>query len=123
MISSNVTFLYYEDYNQAIPFFENTLELELVMDQGFARVYKVTESSFLGMVRKEHRNKANDTLYSFTVDDVQSYYDIFNTKDVHRLSKITHFKDIPLKSFFFEDFEGHHFEIQQFLKKEDKELF
>lgn len=123
MITSNVTFLYYEDFKKAITFFEDTLELEMVMDQGFARVYKVTESSFLGMVTKEVRNQSNDTLYSFTVDDVKKYYEQYKTKDVCHLSEITHFKEIPLQSFFFEDFEGHHFEIQEFLKKEDKEVF
>lgn len=122
MITSNVTFLYYEDFDRAISFFEDILELELVMDQGFARIYKVTESSFLGMVLKENRKTENDTLYSFTVDDVYHYYDLYQKKNLQSLSEIKHFKNIPLKSFFFDDFEGHHFEIQEFLKKEDKEL-
>lgn len=123
MISSNVTFLYYEDYDKAITFFEEVLNLKLIMDQHFARVYEVTKSSFLGMVKKETRIQTNDTLYSFTVDDVDLYFKLYSSKDVHYLSKMNHFKDIPLKSFFFEDFEGHKFEIQEFLKKEDKELF
>lgn len=123
MITSNVTFLYYEDYKKAITFFEEVLKLKLIMDQDFARVYEVTKTSFLGMVKKEKRIKTNDTLYSFTVDDVDLYYDLYSSKDIYNLSKMNHFKDIPLKSFFFEDFEGHQFEIQEFLKKEDKEVF
>lgn len=122
MISSSITFLYYEDFLRGVSFFEEVLELSLVMDQGFARVYKVTETSFLGMVKKEKREKANDTLFSFTVDDVDAYYDCFKKKDVLNLTEIIEF-DIPLKSFFFEDFEGHKFEIQEFVKKEDKLLF
>lgn len=123
MITSNVTFLYYSNLSKAKEFVEETLELPLVMDQGFALVYQVTDTSFLGIVSKESRDEINDTLYSFTVDDVYKYYDLYKNKKVKNMTEIKHFKNIPLKSFFFEDFDGHQFEIQEFLKKEDKELF
>lgn len=122
MISSSITFLYYENFEKGVLFFEDVLELSLVMDQGFARVYRVTDSSFLGIVTKEKREYLNDTLFSFTVDNVEAYYEKFKEKEVCNLSELIIF-DIPLKSFFFEDFEGHKFEVQEFLKKEDKLLF
>ncbi len=123
MITSNITFLYYKNLDEAIRFFEDTLELTMVMDQGFARVYKVTETSFLGMVKTKEEASENDTLFSFTVDDVEAYYQIFKGKNVKNLTEMNYFKDIPLKSFFFEDFSNHRFEIQEFLKKEDKITF
>jgi hypothetical protein len=122
MISSNITFLYYNDLNKASSFVEEVLSLPIVMNQGFAKIYRVTPSSFLGIVKKENREEQCDTLFSFTVDDVEYYHQIFKKKNVNHLTDIISF-DIPLKSFFFEDFEGHRFEYQQFIKKEDKELF
>ena len=50
--SSAITFLYYEDFTYGTNFIENVLKLDLVMDQGFARVYQVNQKAFLGIVQK-----------------------------------------------------------------------
>lgn len=125
--SSAITFLYYEDYDKAKEFYEDILKLELVMDQGFAAVYKINENSFIGCVKKQEgsidgSNKGG-ALISLTVDNVDELYPIFQTYNLPFISKLKVIERIPLKSFFFKDFEGYDFEIQEFIKKEDKELF
>ena len=125
--SSQITFLYYDDMEKANLFFETILGLELVMDQGFAKVYETTNNSFIGSVEKregsiDSSNKGG-ALFSLTVDDVIPYYEHIKKFDLPYLSEVEVIDNIPLKSFFFKDFEGYDFEIQEFLKKSDKELF
>ena len=118
--SSAITFLYYEDFSYGTNFIENVLQLELVMDQGFARVYEVNQKAFLGIVEKRDGNLVSgSTLFSLTTADVESELRRVEQLEVQNLTELEHFESIPLKSFFFDDIEGHKFEIQQFLKEED----
>lgn len=125
--SSSITFLYYKDFEKAKSFYEDILKLELVMDQGFAVVYKINDSSFVGAVASnegsiDSSNKGG-TLISLTVSNVEELYADFKDYDLPYISELKVIERIPLKSFFFKDFEGYDFEIQEFIKKEDKELF
>ena len=49
-ISSQITFLYFDDLISVIPFFEKTLNLELVTKQDAARIYRMAGSAFIGIV-------------------------------------------------------------------------
>ncbi len=117
--TSAITFLYYEDFNYGMHF-EDVLGLKLVMNQDFARVYDVNQKAFLGMVKKKaHDEASGNTLFSLTTKDVDAAYKRVRQLEVYNLTEVMHFESIPLKSFFFEDKEGHKFEIQQFLDKDD----
>lgn len=118
--SSAITFLSYEDFSYGINFIENVLQLDLVLDQGFARVYGVNQKAFLGIVQKRDNDEVSgSTLFSLSTRNVESEYKRVRQLRVYNLTEIKHFESIPLKSFFFDDIEGHKFEIQQFLNEED----
>ena len=118
--SSAITFLYYEDFAYGQSFIENVLELNLTMDQEFARVYEVNQKAFLGIVRKrDDSGVSGSTLFSLTTGNVESEYERVRKLEVYNMTDIKHFESIPLVSFFFDDAEGHKFEIQQFLDEED----
>jgi hypothetical protein len=51
--SSSITFLYYDDFTYGSKFVENVLQLDLVMDQGFAKVYSVNEKAFWALCKKK----------------------------------------------------------------------
>jgi predicted enzyme related to lactoylglutathione lyase len=125
-ITSQITFLYYNDYDKGCHFLEHILGLEPVFDPGWAKVYKSAAGAFIGAVKASDGSidstKKGGTLISLTVDDVDKYYEGYKGK-VDSLSEIKHFDDIGLRSFFFKDPEGYDFEIQEFLKSELKELF
>ena len=122
--SSAITFLYYEDFSYGIDFIENILQLDLVMDQGFARVYQVNEKAFLGIVQKKDSSEVSgNTLFSLSTNNVDNEYKRVKQLEVYNITEIKHFESIPLMSFFFDDLEGHKFEIQQFLKEEDVQKF
>ena len=121
---SNITFLYYKNFQYGVSFIEETFELPLIMDQGFARVYQIGDSSFIGIVDLGQREQnAGNTLVSFNTDNVKKEYERVSKLDVYELTDIQHFAQIPLNSFFFSDKEGHRFEIQEFIKEEDKQVF
>ena len=101
--------------------------LELVMDQGFAKVYRISGSSFIGCVKKNEGSidtkNQGGTLISLTTRDVKAEYERIKKYRLPFISELEVIQRIPLKSFFFKDFEGYDFEIQEFLKKEDRETF
>lgn len=122
--SSQITFLYYQDLTYGALFMKDVLGLEQVMDQGFAQVYKVSEKAFLGIVKKDNRlDIKEDTLISLTSKNLINDYNHIKQKEVFHLTDIKDFPQIPLQSFFFEDKEGHHFEIQEFKNIEDQLRF
>ena len=118
--SSAITFLYYEDFSYGIDFIENVLKLDLVMDQGFARVYQVNQKAFLGIVQKrDSAEVSGNTLFSLTTRNVEIELERVSRLKVENLTEMKYFESIPLRSFFFDDIEGHKFEIQQFLNEDD----
>ncbi len=122
--ASNITFLYYNDLEYGSRFIEEVFQLTLVMDQGWAKVYQINETSFVGVVRLTEKTEyQGNTLISFNTRDVIEEHDRVSSLDVYHLTEIKHFEDIPLNSFFFKDAEGHDFEIQQFLNPRDIKIF
>ncbi len=122
--SSNITFIYYNSLEYGSFFMENVLDLELIMDQGFAKVYRVNETSFVGIVQltKATEYKGN-TLLSLNTSDCLKEYKRVSKLECYSLTDIQRLDQIPLDSFFFKDEEGHDFEIQQFLSEKDQLMF
>ena len=126
-ISSQITFLYFKDLTEPAVFFENVLELELVNDQGFARIYRVAGGSFLGIVDETKGSlKAQDknaVLLTLVVDDVEGWHVRLKAAGLEDLSEIKRPELAPVKCFFFKGPGGYDFEIQTFLDPAVQELF
>lgn len=122
--SSVITFLTYKDFEYGIQFMEDVLQLDLVLDKGFARVYQVNQKAYLGIVQKgNNEEQPGNTLFSLTTSNVDSEFERVSKLEVENLTELKIIESIPLKSFFFDDKEGHKFEIQQFLKDTDFNRF
>lgn len=126
-ITSQITFLYFKDYDNACHFMEDVLELETAYDPGWARVFRTSGDSYIGAVKASDGSidsqAVGGTLISLTVGNVDELYNEFKEKNVTDLSEIKFFEDIGLKSFFFKGPEGYDFEIQEFLTPSLRELF
>ena len=124
--SSLMTFLYFEKPDQAFRFFEELMELEIVFDPGWARVYKVTEGAFLGAVDvtkgSMEVDKRNGSLVSFTVKSVEPLFEKVKAYGFET-TKIKNFEDLGLKSFFFKGPEGYDFEVQSFYNENLRKIF
>lgn len=122
--SSNVTFLYYNDFQYGCNFIEDVFKLSTTMDQGWAKIYQINETSFLGIVRLDNEIEyKGNTLISFNTREVIKEHNRVSKLNVYSLTEIKKFEQIPLKSFFFKDKEGHDFEIQEFINPKDIKIF
>lgn len=126
-ITSQITFLYFKEYDIACEFISNILELEEVYDPGWAKVWRSTGDAYIGAVKSESGSisstNSGGTLISLTVRNVDELYNSFKNKKVESLSEIKSFDDIGLRSFFFKGPEGYDFEIQEFTNPELVKLF
>lgn len=126
-IHSQISFLYYDDLAPIAAFYETVLKLPLVEDQGFARIYRLTDCSFVGIVDgKEgfHSPKSdNAILLTIAVEDVDRWYDYLVEQDVKILRQPNTYDSIQVRCFFFEDPGGYTYEVQQFLKPTSRAIF
>jgi catechol 2,3-dioxygenase-like lactoylglutathione lyase family enzyme len=126
-IQTQITFLYYADLAPIVPFYQDVLGLELVEDQGWAKIYRVGRDAFVGLVGGDkgfHRpQETNAVLITLVVNDVPAWYDYLQGQGVTMLSELKHSEEIQIRGFFFQDPGGYTFEIQQFRKPELAEIF
>ena len=127
-LTSNITFLYFNDLEAAKPFFEEVLGLEKAYDPGWAAVYRLRDKAFLGAVDNHSGSiqvtYTDSVLISLTVDNIEEVHEsLKGSRGVEGLSEIKQVKDLALKSFFFTGPEGYHFEVEQFTSGALSELF
>lgn len=127
-LTSNITFLYFNDLEAAKPFFEEVLGLEKAYDPGWAAVYRLRDNAFLGAVDNHSGSiqvtSTDSVLISLTVDNIEEVHEsLKGSRGVEGLSEIKQVKDLALKSFFFTGPEGYHFEVEQFTSGALSELF
>jgi len=126
--SSQITFLYFRNYEPASRFLEEVFQVETVFDPGWAKVYRVCGSAFLGAVDAA-RGSVKDlpdrkgVLVSFTVEDAAGWRARLEPLGLEGFTEMNHFEDLGLKSFFFDGPEGYRFEIQEFLEPTLRQLF
>ena len=80
---STITWLYYKDVLAMQHFYENTLGLEMVADQGWAKIYKASQTGFLGIV-DERRGMHEFTVtksvnVGFIIEDIEGWYNYVKT--------------------------------------------
>ncbi len=127
-LTSNITFLYFNDLAKAKEFFSETLGLPVAYDPGWACVYRLRDKSFLGAVDNASGSiqvdSTSSVLVSLTVSNLHEVHAALQgAKGVDGLSPIKQVKDMALESFFFTGPEGYHFEVEQFTSGELRQLF
>lgn len=74
-----VTWTYYQDMLEAEKFYEEIMGLRLIVDQGWAKVYQVSETGYIGLVderRGMHTfSKSKAVNVSFLLGDVSGWFD------------------------------------------------
>ena len=126
-IPSNIIFLYYNDLAPAIHFYEDIMGLTLVEDQTWAKIFRITDGSFIGIVdgtRGHHpARQDNSVTLSFNVADVQAWYDHFVENGVPITIPPQFHESIQVEGFFAKDPGGYTVEIQRFAKLELASVF
>ncbi len=121
----SITFFYYDDIMKVVPFYEDVLDFELVLDQGLARIYRIGAHGYFGIVdgnRGHLRHQAKSAvLLTIVAEDVPGWHARLKARDVAKLSALQRGKYCD--HFFFEDPAGYAIEIQRFHDPDVARLF
>lgn len=141
---SQIVFLQFKDLKNAVKFFSDVLELDCVLDKGWAYVWRTGRDSFVGATEQKKIEESENTnseqidnknrlmdkslngmgvLISLTMDDIEKWHLNLSEKKVLGITEISTVGDIAMRSFFFDGPEGYRFEIQQFESEELISLF
>ncbi|MGQ9680735.1 MAG: VOC family protein [Candidatus Bathyarchaeia archaeon] len=117
-IDGLITFLYYDDLERATGFYEEIIGLKLVIDQGWAKIFKVSENAHIGLVdgkRGYHRpSPIKPVMITLIVPDVDSWYNYLKERNVKILSEPRDNKELNIRTLLIEDPEGYVIEIEHF---------
>ncbi|MDF1515935.1 MAG: VOC family protein [Anaerolineae bacterium] len=115
-IDQQITFLYTKDMEASIRFYEQVLELPLVLDQGGCRIYQVKDAAYIGVCfRPDAIPALSGVIFTLVVPDVDSWYDHLRKNGVP-LEKAPALNDAyGIYHCFARDPSGYLIEIQRFL--------
>ena len=126
-IKSQITFLYYRDLQSAATFYQQVMGFDLVEDQGWAKIYRVSGNAYLGIVDEEkgfHKaQEKNAVLVTLVVDDVLWWREYLESQSVNMLTEVRDVQDIQVRCFFCQDPGGYAIEIEQFLRPDAVQTF
>ncbi|NQZ72871.1 MAG: VOC family protein [Dinoroseobacter sp.] len=111
-----ITFLYYRDLPAAMTFYKDIMGFELVIDQGWSKIYKIAEGAHVGLVDETRgMNKWAPTKpvqLCVRVEDVDGWHDYARARKLKNLSELFENQALGIRAFVFEDPEGYQIEIQ-----------
>ena len=74
-IDQQITFLYTRDLATTARFYEDVLELPLVLDQGGCRIYRINGEAYLGFCERETApEQPQGVLFTLVTQDVDAWY-------------------------------------------------
>jgi catechol 2,3-dioxygenase-like lactoylglutathione lyase family enzyme len=118
-IKANITFFYYKNLAGAADFYENVMGLQLVLDYGFAKAYRVSKTSFLCLVDETkgmHKTtEPKAVTLSFISREVDGWYRYLKAKGVKMHSPLKNSTRLPIRGFVARDPEGYYLEFETFL--------
>ncbi len=120
-IDEQITMLYYsvEDFDKAVAFYGNDLKLEATFDDVWVKIYKLTETAFVGVVKDSdggfhHPNKESAVMVSIVSKAVDRWYGaIKNAKNIKIEHEIYNSTAAPIRAFLIRDPGGYTIEFFQ----------
>lgn len=125
-LAQQVTFLYAEDTEASWRFYEETLELPLVQDQGSCRIYAAApgDRPFLGVCRarapraSENPRVVGGVVFTFVTPDVEGWHEFLKARGVALPPGPEYSEAYRVTHFFVTDPAGYTIEFQRF-ERED----
>jgi len=91
-VNETITFFYYEDLDAQIPFYEGLLGLSKTMDADWVKIYRITPTSSVGLVKQGHGfHQVSDdkpAMLSIVTDDVDAWYQRLTAANVRVRSEL-----------------------------------
>jgi len=112
-----ITFIYYKDLDKGIDFYGRTLGFPLEIDQGWCKIYRISEAGYVGVVdesRGMHKSHpVKPVQICLRVPNVDQWYAFCREQGFAGLSELFESRELKIKAFVFDDPEGYQIEIQQ----------
>ena len=126
-VSSQITFLYFDDLANADQFFQEIMDFRLVEDQGWAKIYQVADMAFIGAVDGNRGSckaqEENALLVTLCVEDVAGWAKRLKEHGVTITKDVAVFEEINIINCFFTGPGNYKFELQEFLSPGAKAIF
>ena len=123
--NGSITWMYYKDVLKMQEFVENVLGLEIVADQGWTKIYKTTDTGFIGLVderRGMHKfTEEKAATISYIIDDPDGWFDYVDSNQSFKLrsDSVGTGPDGKYRAFVGYDPEGYFLEFDKFYKHSD----
>lgn len=115
---AGITWLYYRDLPKAMRFYEDIMGLTLTVDQGWAKVYRVSPTAFVGLVDETRgMHRASDTkpvAVAFVTPDVDRWHRWLTSQGVTVKGDSKDSANLPIRGFVALDPEGYTLEFETF---------
>ena len=114
-IDQQVTFLYTRDLPATAHFYEEVMNLPLVLDQGSCRIYRISRDGFLGFCeRVETPEKPSGVIFTIVTHEVDEWHRYLSEQGVAFEKPPTYNPTYNIYHAFLRDPNGYLIEIQQF---------
>jgi len=119
-IDQQITFLYTRDLKTTAHFYEQIMELPLVLDQGTCLIFQLTENSFLGFCEQAGAlgavtEEPAGVIFTLVTEKVDLWHQLLSNKGVAFESLPRLNPQYNIYHCFFRDPNGYLIEIQKFL--------
>jgi len=111
---AQVTFCYCPDLDASATFYEQTLGLPLVLDQGSCRIYRAATAAYLAFCRRESAPKPEGIILTLVSEDVDGWYSHLSARGVEFETPPKLNPDFQIYHCFLRDPNGYLIEIQRF---------
>lgn len=109
-----ISFLPSTDLERSADFYGGVLGLTLVLDQGTCQIYRVTESSFIGVCQRGAFDNAEPVITTIVANDVDGWYQRVIGAGWTEVSKPEHSDAYKLHHIWITDPDGNKLEVQRF---------
>ena len=117
-IQANMVFFYYPDMEQAESFYGKLLGFEKVLDYGFARIFRLSPSTFIGLVDEtkgmHDPSEPKSVTLSFATNEIDQWYKYLNDQGVPIHRALSDSPRIPIQGFVALDPAGYYLEFETF---------
>ncbi len=113
-VDSQITFCYTRDLVATARFYEEVLGLEVVLEQAECRVYRVTDTAFLGFCERPDAPRPAGVMLTLVLDDVDGWFARLSAQGVAFSIEPTHNERYRIYQCVCEDPNGYAIEIQRF---------
>jgi predicted enzyme related to lactoylglutathione lyase len=118
-IQANLVFFYYPDLGAAERFYTEVLGIEKVLDYGFAKICRISQSTYIGLVDADRGMHSPDepktVTLSFVTDEIDQWYAYLVAQGLEIKGTLHDATRHPTRGFVTYDPAGYFLEFERFL--------